>query len=735
MSFKDHNFGVTYTASDNEDALKDFYIPALSLSTKYTRSVGYFSSKMLSIAAEGISGLLQNNGSMNLIIGDPLDEEEYEAIKTGEDHKQRKILEHNKVLEVMLESPLNELDAYRFDLLTSLIAADRLKISFAFKKGRGMVHEKMGLLEDSEGNELVFQGSMNDSENALTGDFNWESTSVFESWDEANYERHFLKIKKHLEKWTSSDVGEEIILFPLPSESYEIFLEKRPMRSKEDLLNMDELQLSNDLYQKNLDSKELWPKIPKYLNGHPYKLGGHQEKALDSWFKTQSEYGQGNFRGMFEHCTGSGKTISAIHGITTLADKTKNDKGGFFVVIAVPYQILADQWVSELQNFNIKATRCYISERLWKNDLRTKVSDFIQAPLENFQAVVVVNATLRSNDFFQEQLSRISEKVKDRFIFIGDECHHHTSINISRRLPDASLRLGLSATPYEVNEEKNQILRDYYGSIVDKYSIKQALEDEVLSKYDYHVHPIYLSEDEEERFNVLTRQIAALFDDSGSITDQHSFDIYSGQRARLLGSAEAKFEHFNSFLDTQSIPKKHSLFFCGDGSTEDDDNEFEEEMVRDLERISEILNQNGWIYSHFTYREGRVARTKIMQDFKTGDTQALVSIRVLDEGFDVPQCRTAFLIASSRNKRQYIQRRGRVLRKFHEKKASIHDYLILTNGYEESLFHSEALRICEFARYSENLNQIVDDTQDFFNRYGLTFDQILDEIEQNEAIN
>ena len=157
-------------------------------------------------------------------------------------------------------------------------------------------------------------------------------------------------------------------------------------------------------------------------------------------------------------------------------------------------------------------------------------------------------------------------------------------------------------------------------------------------------------------------------------------------------------------------------------------------MVRDLERISELLDQNGWIYSHFTYREGRVARTKIMQDFKTGDTQALVSIRVLDEGFDVPQCQTAFLIASSRNKRQYIQRRGRVLRKFHEKKASIHDYLILTNGYEEGLFHSEALRMCEFARYSENLNQIVDDTQDLFNRYGLTFDQILDEIEQNEEI-
>lgn len=733
MTFTDKKFGKSYRA--NEDVLRNFFIPALTLSKEYTRVVGYFSASMLSLAAEGISGLLENDGHMTLVIGDPLDNEEYEAIKQGLDFSKNRIYEYEQTLEMFLKAPENELYAFRLDILCYLIATNRLKILFAFKP-KGMVHGKMGLLVDKEENEIVFSGSRNETVYGLDPDFNWENTSVFESWKEEMSE-YFNPIKEDILDLTDKPDG--IVLMSVPSSFYETFLESRPLKTLEELKRIDEGELENQL--KLASNESSWPTVPLQLNGEPYLLGDHQKTAIQAWLSSQQVYG--TTRGMFEHCTGSGKTITSIHAVTALASK-ENKQGGFFLVVAVPYKFLGEQWKSELANFNIFPLVCN-SDYDWRGNLQKKVTDFILNPGETFQAVVVVNNTLRDNSFFQEQMSKISNNpiTKSRFIFIGDECHHHSSESILNHLPDADFRLGLSATPYDNVEEKRERLKSYYGSIVDKYFISKALQEDVLTQYDYFIHPIYLTDDEENEYRKLSRQIASLRDSDGNIKDHEQFKILSGKRARKLGSASNKFKEVERLIQLDEINKNrsHSLFFCGDGSTELDDEStsnrslaLNHDLERDIKHLSGILDKHLWSYSHFTYKQKKASDRKVIIDqFTDARIDALLAIRVLDEGMDVRQCRTAFLLASSRQKRQYIQRRGRVLRKFRGKEKSIiHDFLILTKQMDQNLMRKEMERVCEFARYATNKSQLKNEVSKYTVGLDFTFDSIVKELEEED---
>ena len=731
MTFNTKKFGKAYRA--NEDVLNNFFIPALILSKKYTRVVGYFSASMLSLAAEGISGLLDNDGTMTLVIGDPLDDEELQAVTDGEDFRQARMQSFEETLKTILESPENELYAYRLEILCYLIATNRLEIFFAFKP-KGIVHGKMGLLVDKEDNEIVFSGSRNETTYGMHPDFNWENTSVYESWREEMSD-YFNPVKEDIIDLINNPKG--IHLMKVPSSFYDTFLDYMPLKTLEDLKKIDEAQLEKEL--KLLSNDDAWPAIPKQLHGEPYSLECHQKIAIEKWLESEKVYG--NTRGMFEHCTGSGKTITSIHAVTALASK-ENNQGGFFLVIAVPYKFLGEQWKAELSNFNIIPLICN-SDYRWKDNLEKKVSDFILSPNEIFQAVIVVNDTLRDNTDFQIQMSRISNDsvAKSRFIFIGDECHHHSSENIFKNLPEADFRLGLSATPFDNDEEKKSRLKEYYGSIVDKYFISQALEDNVLTQYEYFVHPIYLTADEEHEYNQLSKKIASLYDSSGKLKNIEAFKILTGKRARLLGSASNKFVTVEELVQKNDIKnnRSHTLFFCGDGSTELDDGNgpntgANPDLERDIKQLSQILERHLWSYSHFTYKQKKAGERKLILDqFINSDIDALLAIRVLDEGMDVRQCRTAFILASSRQKRQYIQRRGRVLRKFKGKtKSTIHDFLILTKEVNESLMKKEMERICEFARYALNLDEVKSDVVQYTAGLDFSFDTVIKELEDDD---
>ena len=121
--------------------------------------------------------------------------------------------------------------------------------------------------------------------------------------------------------------------------------------------------------------------------------------------------------------------------------------------------------------------------------------------------------------------------------------------------------------------------------------------------------------------------------------------------------------------------------------------------------------------SKFTSEETPKERALIKEKFAYGkELQVLVAIKCLDEGVNIPAIKTAFILASTQNPKEYIQRRGRVLRKFPGKEfAEIYDFVTLTRDLDEaycltaeeiksekSLVKNELKRIVEFKSISMN---------------------------------
>lgn len=79
---KDLDLKVSYDTGQDR-IVKDFYIPCLERTDIYQRAVGYFTSNGLSIAAQGITHLIQRGGRIQLVASPCLLEEDVDAINYG----------------------------------------------------------------------------------------------------------------------------------------------------------------------------------------------------------------------------------------------------------------------------------------------------------------------------------------------------------------------------------------------------------------------------------------------------------------------------------------------------------------------------------------------------------------------------------------------------------------------------------------------------------------------------
>jgi len=701
---KDEKWQYTYeTGQDN--LFTDFYYKALAHAVQYDRAVGYFSAEIIAQALKGISKLVTSKGKIRLIIGEPLDAEEFDAIKQG-----IKAKEFLHDANEQLISMINDSSGYvrnRLEILSWLIAAERLEIKFAYRRA-GMYHDKIGVIYDEEKNLLAFSGSANETPSAYHQHLNIERITVYKSWEEPMYAAYGNSIVHSFEAiW--NDKNENIITLDVPSSVYEKIAKiganieysslKRECDFEEDLSAQQNFQ--------SLAYNE--PRIPKLINGKPFEIYEHQKDALKSWKSN-------NYKGILELATGTGKTITSIYGaIKTYQARKKSKNYGLFLVIAVPYVNLAEQWVDILKNFNIKAIKVYGQKESWASTLDSEIKQF-SLQKGRFTAVVVVNKTLGTENF-----SSIIEKVPmNDFMFIGDECHRHGSNHIQDFLPEAYYRIGLSATPYNNEDEVEESpfpnfakdnLTQYYGQIVYQYSLDDAIHNGILCRYKYIPLAISLTSDEQEAYDELTSKII------NAINNKNEDFLMSLclQRSRILGSAENKLPILLDLIKDFSIEeRKHSLFYCGEGKDKSG------EKLIDI--YTKSINNIRWRVSQFTAAVNTKNRITIMKEFKEGIIDGLVAMKILDEGIDVPACSKAFIIASTKNKRQYVQRRGRILRKSEGKQyATIYDFIILphTDASEKAskrLLQSEYERVKDFLMSADNRTEI----QNFIDKHGLT---------------
>ncbi|WP_423186387.1 DEAD/DEAH box helicase family protein [Alishewanella sp. d11] len=691
MNFKDLNLKSVYRTS-TDDLLKDFYIPAISVAKRYDRAVGYFSTSLLSYALKGISSFNYNQGRMRLVIGCPLDDDEFDAINDAEVLKEvkRKI---NLDLNSLLSAELSKVHASRLKIFCYLVATERLEVRLALKK-QGMFHEKIGIFYDSEDNKILFNGSANETLNALDNRYNYESVTVYSSWEEKEYSKYAEPFELGFEKlWDGKE--KDIKIIKLPSDSYEIIAKKYRDSSAEIsfLTEFDEIEQINDV----LKSGE--PVVPNILNGSFFKLKDHQKDALSSW---QSN----NFKGILRLATGSGKTITAMYAVSKIFEKSVKPTQLAFVV-AVPYVTLADQWIKEMALFNMEAISCFESRDLWEEKLNGAISS-LKSGVLSFISIVVVNKTLGSPAF-----QRLIKKIpSENLFFVGDECHRHANRNISHYLPLAQFRMGLSATPYiesdeldDENESKD-ILETYYGNVVAEYTLAEAIADGVLTPYHYYIYPVELSITETEEYIELSEKIASILSYK-KLSESDEAQSLIRKRNKIIQNASAKDEALISCLNKPGFKKRpFSIFYVGEGYS------FDNQDMKELNRIASIASKYNWKLSPFTSMESRAERKSIMNSFLNNEIDGLISMKVLDEGVDIPQCSQAFILASSNNSRQFVQRRGRILRRYKGKDyAYIHDFFVYPNKFFKDNFHAkkivlkESIRAEDFIRASVNRSE------------------------------
>ena len=705
---KSLNLKHVYRTGD-DDLFNDFYKNILSKAVKYDRAVGYFSSSILAANLQGLGSIIKSNGVMRLIIGHPLDKDEFEAIRYA-------VSSPDSLAQKFTETLLNwissekDISGKRLELLAILIASGRLEIKFAFRKA-GMYHEKIGIVYDSFGDAVVFQGSANETPSGMFEHLNAESVSVYKSWESDLFEAYGAVYQKGFEKlWNSQQ--KDTYTVDIGSDFYakvSNFVENNPNLQKLSVLDIDEIEEQISQYEREQSSVSSLntPHIPAYLNGYKFEIKEHQKSALNKW-KANS------FIGILKLATGSGKTITSIYGAVKIYEKLKSKDRGLCLIIAVPYIELANQWVENLHDFGIHSYRCYNTKSTWLPLVDEAIATF-NAGLKDFICLVVVNRTLVSNEF-QQVISSVNPKS---MMFIGDECHNHGSAKINGLLPKSDFRMGLSATPFRTDDDEleslfpniyKENLITYYGDIVAEYGLGDAIHDEILTPYEYIIVPVYLSEEEQITFEDLSDKITSIITNSSnflSIDDREKLTILCGQRSRLLGSASDKITKLDEL--SSKIPESMrnlTLFYAGEGKPfQQDDNMLDCKVI---DQVSNVLFKNGWKSSQFTSDINSAERKKVMNAFKDKAIDALVAMKVLDEGIDVPACQTAVILSSTRNPRQYVQRRGRVLRRFpNKRKATIYDFVVLPNsGFDnpasKKLIAAELERINDFLHLADN---------------------------------
>lgn len=711
------NLKTSYT-SEVDDIYADFFVPSLSACVSYQRAVGYFSLSVLLNAPAALSQIIENEGKVELIFGKLVSPYDFEAIRDSalnpwEDAELPSF-------EAIINDHKGSLLEYRVRLLAWLFKAGKLEMKVAIRP-EGLFHQKIGILRDRFGDTVSFSGSMNETMSALDPRYNSEEITVFKSWKEgqgeyiANHQRIFDKL------W-SEQTGSSTIITSIPEAMEaglnfvsEIFPEKPSIKSEDEKVK--------DFFALRSGAKTSRPRVPEQFNGKPFEMRAHQMAAIRSWASN-------SYNGILELATGAGKTVTALYAATRLIEQ--ND--GMALVVAVPYQDLADQWCKELAIFNIRALQCYGSRAEWENEFKAYLNRN-RGQQEEFLAIVVVNKTLKTKHF-QDLATQLDPS---RLIFIGDECHHHSSEGYAEKmLPGAKFRIGLSATPFHyLDEERNVRLRAIYDRSVFTYTLADAVRDGVLTPYEYHPIPVELKLSEATEYLDLSDQIARLFALSKSAKDTKSYHKMTAllmRRSRLIGSAANKLPVLSELLDKQGKVEPYSLFYCGDGRTQidlDDIDDGSEEAdnvsIKQRHAVSQILAARGVRVSPFTSEENRSQRREILRRFKEGQTEALVAIRCLDEGIDVPACRTAYLLASSRNPRQFVQRRGRILRKSEGKDyAKIFDFVVvLPENYVSSsqdasdFLKNELGRVADFARNSLYPSSSIEPLMPWLRRYRL----------------
>lgn len=689
MSLKDVEIKIEYrTMLDN--MAHDFYIPLLNEAVCYKRAVGFFSSSVLTEISKGLTGLINNGGRIKLIASPNLTDADIDAIRFG--YEQRDSVIKRAIIRELSE-PITKYQEKRLNYLANLIADGYLDIKIAVTESSiktGMYHEKVGIVKDNEGNTIAFSGSMNESANALLA--NYETVDVFKSWT-GDADRVAIKERAFDAIWDNAEANVRVI--NIDELNDEIIKRYRTTQ-------IDYAQIDRD--------EKLEGEHDNSFFNMPYdlKLYDYQKEAITNWMEHSC-------CGIFDMATGTGKTFTGLAAVCTLS---KSLNGCLGVVIVAPYRHLVEQWVEDINSFGVNPIIAYsYPGQKWREEFSDAINAYNCGAIKSF-CIITTNATFSGNDF-QEILARF----RKNYCFVVDEAHNFGAKKLASLLPrKARYRLALSATlERHWDSQGTEALRHYFGPTCIEFGLNEAIKRGFLTPYYYHPVVVYLNDEELNEYKELTALIVKVagIDAILSNGENSYLDRLLIKRARIVAGCREKID---SLLKVMSEYKdEHNmLIYCG--ATKYDIGKIDDKQeIRQIDEVNRNLYERyGMNVRKFTSSEDIAERKEIKEMFVNQEIQVITAIKCLDEGVNIPAIEKAFILASSTNPKEYIQRRGRVLRKYEGKDfAVIYDFITLPRRlnevkyltkeerrYDLSLVKREFARMIDFSNSARNPSEI-----------------------------
>ena len=737
-----------------------FFSEALCNATQFDLKLGFFSSSAINILSDSFATFLYNGGRMRLVINDILSEEDKDAMIIAESDLSVPFFDLQNIEEV--KNTLSERNRHFFECLSWLIRNERIEFRIIVPKdGTGIAHSKCGVFFDGL-NKVAFDGSCNFSRTALIS--NIESITAFCDWDgqgdvckiediALDFENTFEgkddtvtyldaeKVKTAItENFHSKDIKELL-------DDEQQLLDKRLhneetlpesirrvlVRAKSKVKGIIDNLSQNDAIK---DAKTQEPKFP-YSEPREY-----QKQAYENWKANKQ-------KGLFAMATGTGKTLTSLNCLLNIYKKFHFYKA----IILVPTITLVDQWESECKKFHFyNIVKVCSKNHNWKNEIDNIKSkeEFNFSGVEPSYIIISTYASFARETIFHD-LVGFSNKATKQILLIADEAHNMGAGRILDRLDGVKFlrKIGLSATPERQFDEKgNREIMHFFGA-EDHYTFEFSMQEAIdhnppyLCRYYYFPHLVRLTDDEMSEYMNISLKLAKFFNYDKSTFPQAD-DILMNlllKRKRIIHKARNKKEVFRHILNERYKEKgnlKYTLVYVPEGSRPDDNNadiyDTSESLPIDVDAdhliddYTQIVKEISDTTTVKKFVSGIKERNEILADFAAGKLEVLTSIKCLDEGVDVPRSELAIFCASTGNPRQFIQRRGRILRLHPDKRyAVIHDLVVAPEvnsaaenfSMERSLLSGEIRRVRDFARLSENADYAYNELEEVLSYYNI----------------
>jgi superfamily II DNA or RNA helicase len=721
------------SGSENEPV--QFYMDGLCNSQKFDLLLGYFSSAAINVLSLGFATFLYSGGTVRLVINNILSQVDRDAIKAG---REGEIIENAIDLTDIkkLRRTLDEYGKHFFECLAWLIGNEKIQIQIIRPKtGKGIAHYKSGVFSDGI-NSVGFKASCNFTAYGLLE--NLEELDAFLSWENARSSKMINRQNNDFEKIFSGNADfvdylevEDVAVairkeFGSKSLNELVIQERDLIEKKSKVLENRGIRKTFEKIMTRIEEIVRGPKFP-YLSGPR----DYQIEAYDNW-------GKNNFHGIFAMATGTGKTITALNCVLKEYNKTTT----YRTVIVVPTNVLVDQWEKEAKQFNfyevIKVSSKYPGWQSEIDRITTEISFGLQS---NF--LVIITYASFSKPKFQEYFMKFPLDT----IFIADEAHNIGSPNILKLLATVKLtkRIGLSATPKRIYDPEGSIKMEEFFNDKEPYiysfPMEKAIKEGILCQYYYFPKVVDLLPDELEEYSKITKQLVRYFS-MGNLENNERVQQLLMERKRIIHKASNKLLIFKNILDDIIKRKKHleyTLIYAPEGYFSDtnyyDEEEFSDlgEENRIIDYYSSIVRKKSPATTITQYTSESENKPETLKQFEKGDINVLLSMKCLDEGVDIPRTEQAVFCSSTGNPRQFIQRRGRILRKHHQKKfAYIYDMIVLPKqtwsssdfALEQSLVKKELERVVHFAYMALNKYEAIENIREICDFYQINLDTI-----------